>query len=151
MKNLNKIISQLKKEFNDYFNRSNYNLILWFDPNKEWVNFVRKLKNEFKIISTEEERSLFRVKYLLEMNPEFSEQEKKIIYFNIDLKRDKILEEYHYLGWIYKKDLFNFLENVIGVNFPKEKEKRNKIKKGIVALANESLKATEDFWEKKFY
>ena len=147
---MNKIISQLKKEFNDYFNRSNYNLILWFDPKNEWENFVKKLKNEFKIISSEEERSLFKVKYLLEMNPEFSEQEKKIIYFNIDLKEDKILEEYHYLGYIYKEDLFNFLENIIGVNFPKEKEKRNKIKKGIAALANESLKATEDFWEKKF-
>lgn len=44
------IIQELRAEFNEYFQSSEAELILWLDPSSQWKGVIEHLKKDFKLV-----------------------------------------------------------------------------------------------------
>ena len=114
------IIQELRSEFNEYFQSSNSELILWLDPERQWRGVIEHLKNDFHIV--EFNGSQLEVKAEVELTWDSGERPKFVLYIG-RLSRDDltVLKEYKFSGRIFKETVLQAFARW-GLDFEREHE-----------------------------
>lgn len=140
------LLEKLEEELNEKLNLSkkNYPFIFFFDKNRDFQVLIENLKN-FKVFSND--NSLIELKYRL---IKYNDDLPVVIYLSFDENEDLLyLMDYLVCSVKYHNTLYRFMQS-IGIQFPKNKKKRNKILKLLPSLIREHYKKPLSFWNKEF-
>jgi len=114
------ILQELRGEFNEYFQSSNAELILWLDPERQWRGVIEHLKDDFRIV--EFNGSQLEVKAEVELTWDKGERPKFVLYLG-GLSRDDltVLKEYEFSGKVFEETILQALAQW-GLEFEREHE-----------------------------
>ncbi|MFQ6067599.1 MAG: hypothetical protein ACE5K3_10035 [bacterium] len=97
------IIQELKAQFNEYFQSSNAELILWLDPERQWRGVIEHF-NDFRIV--EFKGSQLEVKAEVELTWDKGERPKFVLYLGGLSREDlTVLREYEFSGKVFEETL----------------------------------------------
>ena len=114
------ILQEVRGEFNEYFQSSNAELILWLDPERQWRGVIEHLKDDFRIV--EFNGSQLEVKAEVELTWDRSERPKFVLYLGGLSREDlTILKEYEFSGKVFEKTILQALTQW-GLEFERKDE-----------------------------
>lgn len=144
------MIEWLKEDFEYYLNGGTENkVVLFFDPQDDFKDLIDHLKGDFTVLKASEKgEGLLGIKYKIEYS---KPEENFVVYlpFSKDSKKISYLKEYEFTQKTFSDTLYMYLKKK-GVEFPKDKKRIAKIKKGLPSLALESIGEGVEFWKSRF-
>lgn len=139
---LEKLEEELKEKLN--LSKKNFPFIFFFDKNRDFQVLIENFKN-FKVFSYD--NSLIELKYRL---IKYNDDLPVVIYLPFDEHEDLLyLTGYLVCSVKYHNTLYRFMQS-IGIQFPKNKKRKNKILKLLPSLIKENYKKPLRFWNDEF-
>jgi serine/threonine protein kinase len=136
------LVDWLADEFGDWFiKRHDNEVVLWFDPDREWAPLLPLLSVHLPLIV--DEGSLLEVRYRLEKRPP---GQKAVVYVPRHRDQADYLKPYEFIGKCFQSSLYDFLREH-GAPLPEEGHEKRAIKMLLPQLAKASVGKGEAFWQ----
>lgn len=136
------LVGWIADEFGTWFlENPDHEIILWFDPEREWESVLPLLEPHLDLIR--DEGSFLKVRYQLEKR-EVGRQ--VVVYSPRSSDEADYLKPFTFLGWVFKESLYEFLL-AHDIPLPQYGAERQEVQSVLPLLAGVSCSKGAAFWD----